>query len=186
ASYNYLSKYILELTYRLDGTSTTGTQNPWAHLPSVGVRWNVKNESFLEDVYWLDYLNLRGTWGKNIVPTGNIFDVYGRYVANSTTYNNQTSVSLDMGAIPNISLEPSVSTQLNGAIEVGLFNNMLSLTYENYYRQTDQILREKEIANINAFGSVKTNETSLVNMGHEFIASVRPPFSNPDWSLNVS
>lgn len=186
ASYNYMSKYILELTYRLDGTSTTGTQNPWAHLPSVGVRWNVKNEAFLDDVYWLDYLNLRGTWGKNIVPTGNIFDVYGRYVANPTTYNNQTSVSLDMGAIPNIALEPSVSTQLNGAIEVGLFNNLLSLTYENYYRQTDQILREKEIANINAFGNVKTNETSLVNMGHEFIASVRPPFANPDWSLNIS
>ena len=186
ASYNYMSKYILELTYRLDGTSTTGTQNPWAHLPSVGVRWNVKNEAFLDDVYWLDYLNLRGTWGKNIVPTGNIFDVYGRYVANPTTYNNQTSVSLDMGAIPNIALEPSVSTQLNGAIEVGLFNNLLSLTYENYYRQTDQILREKEIANINAFGNVKTNETSLVNMGHEFIASIRPPFANPDWSLNIS
>lgn len=186
ASYNYRSKYILELTYRLDGTSTTGTENPWAHLPSVGARWNVKNEAFLEDIDWLDYLNLRGTWGKNIVPTGNIFDVYGRYVANPTTYNNQTSVTLDMGAIPNISLEPSVSTQLNGAIEIGLFNNLLSLTYENYYRQTDQILREKEIANINAFGNVKTNETSLVNMGHEFIASVRPPFSNPDWSLNVS
>jgi len=186
ASYNYLSKYILELTYRLDGSSTTGTSNPWAHLPSAGLRWNAKNESFLEDVDWLDYLNFRGTWGKNIVPTGNIFDVYGRYVANPTTYNNQTSVSLNMNSIPNISLEPSVTTQLNGAIEIGLFNNLLSLTYENYYKQTDQILREKEIANINAFGNVKTNETSLVNMGHEFILGIRPKFANNDWSLNIN
>ncbi|WP_392470503.1 SusC/RagA family TonB-linked outer membrane protein [Sphingobacterium cellulitidis] len=186
ASYNFMSKYILELTYRLDGSSTTGTSNPWAHLPSVGLRWNLKNEKFLENISWLDYLNLRGTWGKNIVPTGNIFDVYGRYVANPTTYNNQTSVSLNMNFIPNISLEPSVTTQLNGAIEIGLFNNLLSFTYENYYRQTDQILREKEISNINAFGNVKTNETSLVNMGHEFMVGIRPKFSNSDWSLNIN
>lgn len=184
-SYNFDSKYILELTYRLDGTSTTGSANPWSSLPSVGLRWNAKNESFLADVDWLDFLNFRGTWGKNIVPAGSIYDVYGRYVASSTTYNNQTSVGMDLGVIPNVELLPSTTTQLNGAIEIGLFHDLLSITYENYYKQSDQILREKQIANINAFGNVKTNETSLVNMGHEFQINIRPKFSNTDIKLNI-
>lgn len=171
-SYNYDSKYILELTYRLDGTSTTGTSNPWAHLPNAGFRWNFKNESFMEDVDWLDYGVVRGTWGKTSYPTGTIFDVFGKYSADYETYNNQTSVGLDLGAVPNIDLLPQTSTQLNGAIELG-FLDQFTILYENYYKQSDQILRKKEIANINAFGNVQTNETSLVNMGHEFMLGYR-------------
>src|SRR5699024_9216386 len=134
---------ILELTYRLDGTSTTGTSNPWSHLPNAGFRWNFKNESFMEDVDWLDYGVLRGTWGKNIIPTGTIFDVFGRYSADYQTYNNQTSVGLDLNTVPNIELLPQTSTQLNGAIELG-FLDQFTILYENYYKQSDQILRQKE------------------------------------------
>ena len=73
---------------------------------------------------------------------------------------------------------------LNGAIEFG-FTNGLSFVYETYYKQSDQILRTKKIANINAFGSVNTNETSLVNMGHEFIVGYRPQ-KEGDWSYSLN
>jgi len=172
-TYNYDSKYIVEFSYRLDGTSTTGSANPWSNLPSVGARWNFKNERFAENWDFLEYGMIRGSWGKNIIPTGTIYDVYGRYTSDSETYNNQPSVTLDMGVIPNIQLLPQTTTMLNGAIEFG-FKNGLTFLYENYYKQSDQILRTKEIANINAFGKVNTNETSLVNMGHEFIIGYRP------------
>lgn len=184
ATYNYDSRYIFELTYRLDGTSTTGTSNPWSHLPNAGFRWNFKNESFMEDYDWLDYGVIRGTWGKNIIPTGTIYDVYGKYAADYQTYNNQTSVGLNMDVAPNIQLLPQTSTQLNGAIELG-FLNKFTLLYENYYKQSDQILRKKEIANINAFGNVHTNETSIVNMGHEFMLGYRTGQIGK-WNMNFN
>lgn len=172
-TYNYDTKYIVEFSYRLDGTSTTGSANPWSNLPSIGARWNFKNENFFANWDFLEYGMIRGSWGKNIVPTGTIYDVYGRYTSDSETYNNQPSVTLDMNTVPNIALLPQTTTMLNGAIEFG-FNNGLTFLYENYYKQSDQILRTKNIANINAFGKVNTNETSLVNMGHEFIVGYRP------------
>lgn len=172
-TYNYDSKYIVEFSYRLDGTSTTGSANPWSQLPSVGARWNFKNEGFFDSWEFLDFGMIRGSWGKNIVPTGSIYDVYGKYTSDPQTYNNQPSVTLDMTSIPNIELLPQTTTMLNLALEFG-FKNGLSFTYENYYKQSDQILRTKSIANINAFGNVNTNETSLVNMGHEFIITYRP------------
>ena len=183
-SYGYDQKYYLEFSYRLDGTSTTGTENPWANLPSVGVRWNFFEESFVKDWDFLDYGLIRGSWGKNIIPTGSIYDVYGKYYSESQTYNNQPSVALDMDVIPNIKLEPSTTTMLNGAIEFGLKNG-LTFLYENYYKQSDKILRKKGIANINVFGNVNTNETSMVNMGHEFIVGYRPKL-NGDWKFNFS
>lgn len=183
-TYNYDSKYILEFSYRLDGTSTTGAANPWSNLPSIGARWNFKDEPFFRDWSALEYATLRGSWGKNIIPSGTIYDVYGRYNSDSETYNNQSSVSLDMGVIPNIELLPQTTTMLNGAFEFGLTNGIY-FTYENYYKQSDQILRTKDIANINAFGSVNTNETSIVNMGHEFILGYRPR-KKGDWSYSVN
>lgn len=185
-TYNYDTKYIVEFSYRLDGTSTTGSANPWSNLPSIGARWNFKNESFIKDWDFLEYGMIRGSWGKNIIPSGTIYDVYGRYTSDSETYNNQPSVTLDMGVIPNIELLPQKTTMLNGAIEFG-FKNGLTFLYENYYKQSDQILRTKEIANINAFGKVNTNETSLVNMGHEFIIGYRSkPQGDFSYSLNFN
>lgn len=185
-TYNYDSKYILEFSYRLDGTSTTGSANPWSNLPSIGARWNFKNERFAENWDALEYGMIRGSWGKNIIPTGSIYDVYGRYTSDSQTYNNQPSVTLDQGVVPNISLLPQTTTMLNGAIEFG-FKNGLTFLYENYYKQSDQILRTKQIANINSFGKVNTNETSLVNMGHEFIIGYRPKKKGDfSYSLNFN
>src|SRR5690606_30875548 len=99
-TYNYDSKYIVEFSYRLDGTSTTGSANPWSQLPSVGARWNFKNEGFFDSWEFLDFGMIRGSWGKNIVPSGSIYDVYGKYTSDPQTYNNQPSVTLDMTSIP--------------------------------------------------------------------------------------
>lgn len=185
-TYNYDNKYILEFSYRLDGTSTTGSANPWSNLPSIGARWNFKDEKFAQNWDFLDYGMIRGSWGKNIIPSGTIYDVYGRYISDSQTYNNQPSVTLDPGVIPNISLLPQTTTMLNGAIEFG-FKNGITFLYENYYKQSDQILRTKEIPNINSFGKVNTNETSLVNMGHEFIIGYRPKKKGDfSYSLNLN
>lgn len=183
-SYTYDSRYVAEVTYRLDGTSTTGAENPWSNLPSVGVRWNFKNESWFQDWSALDYGLFRATWGKNIIPSGTIYDVYGRYTADSQTYNNQPSVTLDMGVIPNVELMPHTTTMLNAGIEFG-FSSGWTFLYENYYKQSDQILRKKDIPNINAFGAVNTNETSMVNMGHEFIIGYRPR-KDGDWSYSFN
>lgn len=186
ANYNYASKYVAEFTYRVDGTSTTGSLNPWSYNPSASIRWNFYKENWFENIDWLSFGGLRASWGKNIVPTGSIYSVYGKYVADARRYNNQPTVSLDMNTIPNIALIPQSSTQFNVALEFGLFNNMINVTYENYYKQTDQILREKKIANINAFGNVNTNETSLVNKGHEFQINYRPRMASKDWELSFN
>lgn len=185
ANYNYDSRYVMEFTYRVDGTSATGNINPWSHNPSIGARWNFKEESFMQDVDWLSYGWIRGSWGKNIAPSGTIYDVYGRYTSGGT-YNNQPGTQLVMKSVPNIQLVPQKTTQLNGAIELGFWNSRLTMVYETYYKQSDQILREKKIANHNAFESVKTNETSMVNMGHELMVYYRPKFENDNWDMTIS
>ncbi|MFD1771307.1 SusC/RagA family TonB-linked outer membrane protein [Sphingobacterium suaedae] len=184
-NYNFDSRYIGEFTYRIDGSSATGNINPWSYNPSVGLRWNFKEESFMQDIDWLTYGWLRGSWGKNISPGAGIYDVYGRYTSGGS-YNNRPGTELDLKTVPNISLLPVKTTQWSGAIELGFFDSQLTMIYENYYKQTDQQLRTKKIANHNAFGEVMTNETAMVNMGHEMILNYRPKFQNKDWDFSFS
>ncbi|MBE8712796.1 SusC/RagA family TonB-linked outer membrane protein [Sphingobacterium sp. KB22] len=179
--YQYDSKYIAEFSYRFDGSSNRGSAGLWSQNPSVGARWNFDREEFVSSLGWLTTGNIRASWGRNIVPVGTIYDAYGKYVMDNMTYNSQSTVSIDLNSLPNINLQPIVTTQLNLGLELGFFENRLTVNYENYYKQVDKDLVEIALANINAFSKLKTNEQSLVNRGHELSIFYRPDFRNSDW-----
>ncbi|WGQ16446.1 SusC/RagA family TonB-linked outer membrane protein [Sphingobacterium faecium] len=184
ASYNYDSKYIIDLTYRLDGTSVTGGKSPWSSNPSLGFRWNFKKEKFMDKFDWWDTGFFRGSVGRTISPTGTLSDLYGWYKIDDGRYNNRPTTSLDLTNAPNTELVPQTTTQWSIGTELGFFNSALYVVYETYYKQSDKILRKKPIANHNAFGNVLTNESAMVNMGHELTINFRPRLQNREWELS--
>jgi len=167
-------RYNFDASYRLDKSSTVGPGVPWRRNPSLAIRWNIDKEPWLIDRFaWLDYLALRGSWGKNIVPTGTIFDANGRFIYTGY-FNNKQTIGLSWNQMPNNFLVPSTTTQLSGALEFGLFGNRIISTQEVYYKQVDNMLWEKKLAGHNAFSKIKTNEVSMVNYGYEFSFMFRP------------
>lgn len=186
-SYNYMQKYVLDLSYRMDGSSTNGPDAGFIKSPSIGLRWNFNKEEFLTNVKWLDYGSFRFSYGRNIVPNGTIYDVYGKYAAGGT-YNNNPTVNIDLGKLPNTNLMPTTNTMLNAGFDVGLFKNRINFTYETYYKQVDNLFRSKGLSTYNSFTAVSTNESSLVNYGHEFSLSGKPlrPGGKLNWTLTAN
>lgn len=186
-SYNYDTKYVLDLSYRIDGSSTNGPDAGYSKNPSIGLRWNFNKEAFLADKSWLEYGSLRLTGGRNIVPTGTIFDVFGRYTANGS-YNQNPTVGLDLQLVPNTGLIPMTTTQYNAGMDLGFFNGKIGLVFDTYYKQVDNSLRTKDLANHNAFGKVSTNEMSSVNYGYELALNFRPlrADSKINWTFGIN
>jgi TonB-dependent starch-binding outer membrane protein SusC len=60
-AYNYDDRYLLYGTFRRDGTSKF--QKKWGNFPSIGAGWVISEESFF-DAKFVDFLKLRGSWGK--------------------------------------------------------------------------------------------------------------------------
>lgn len=185
-SYNFDRKYIVDLNFRMDGLSTNGPSQGYSKNPAVSLRWNFNKEKLFDKSTWLTYGSLRGSWGRNIKPTGSIFDVYGKYIVGQR-YNNNPTVYIDYATIPNPDFLPETQTQLNGALELGFWDNRLETTFETYYRSIDNQVMDISLANINGFSRLKTNAVSLVNYGFEWLVRGRIiNKKNLQWTVSVN
>jgi len=63
-SYNFQGKYLLNASFRRDGSSKFPIQNRWGNFPSVGLGWMVSNENFMKNVRSINMLKVRGSWGR--------------------------------------------------------------------------------------------------------------------------
>jgi len=186
-TYNYDGRYILDLTYRLDGTSSNGPNQPFIKNPSISGRWNFYREKFLENASWLSDGAIRADWAKNITPQGSIFDANGKYLFTGR-FNNNSTIGLDWKYVPNPNLLPITAQKYNAGLELGFLQNRFNLTFETYYEQKDNELYDYAIADHNVFEMKKANALSSVNYGYEFTVGVTPfpRTSKVLWTVNFN
>ncbi|MDR2276025.1 MAG: SusC/RagA family TonB-linked outer membrane protein, partial [Sphingobacterium sp.] len=72
-NYAYADKYLLNFSYRRDGSSRFGPNNKYGNFGSIGAAWVFSSEEFLKDQSILSFGKLRASWG----VTGN--DQIGDY-----------------------------------------------------------------------------------------------------------
>lgn len=187
-SYNYKRKYVFDASYRADRSSSNGPEAGYIKSPSVGVRWNLHEENFTKKwTKWFDYASIKLSYGTVLQPQGNIYDVYGKYV-NGSLYNGAPTVIMDLTTLPNAGLQPTKNTTYNAAFEYGILKNRLYGTFEAYYKQIDNHLREQPLANVSSFTNIKTNEISVVNIGYEasLTARIFAPSKPFQWNISVN
>ncbi|WP_289054088.1 TonB-dependent receptor [Carboxylicivirga marina] len=66
-AYNYMHKYLVDVSIRRDGSSRFGKNSRWGTFWSFGLGWNMQEESFLKGIDWIDQLKIRASIGE----TGN-------------------------------------------------------------------------------------------------------------------
>jgi TonB-linked SusC/RagA family outer membrane protein len=62
-SYMYDEKYVATASVRREGSSKFALQNQWGTFWSLSGGWRMSREHFLENVYWLDDLMIRLSYG---------------------------------------------------------------------------------------------------------------------------
>lgn len=136
-SYDYKEKYLAEVAMSYSGLNRYPDGKRYGLFPAVGLGWNIAKENFIADhVKWLTTLKLRSTYGR----TGNAnvgYFVYNQYFADGAGYyfgpGSGTfvySVGDQTLANPNVTWEKA--DKFNVGIDIGLFNDKLTLTAEYY------------------------------------------------------
>jgi TonB-linked SusC/RagA family outer membrane protein len=62
-NYDYKGKYLLELNGRYDGSSKFPRSKQYGFFPSVSAGWVISNESFMNNIDFLNHLKVRGSYG---------------------------------------------------------------------------------------------------------------------------
>ena len=186
-TYNYKRKYILDLTYRIDGSSNAGFDSPFAKNPSIGFRWNFDKEKFFANASgWLDQGDIRLTYGQVIRPTGDIYSLYGLY-APSGNYEGSNRIDIDNTTLPNNILRSTTNTTYNLGVDMTMFNNKFSFVFNTYFKRVTNIPWLTPIATTTGFTTLLSNDASQVNYGYELQLTLRPlpKTSKVQWNLSL-
>jgi TonB-linked SusC/RagA family outer membrane protein len=166
-NYIYKDRYLFTVTARADGSSRFGANNKWAFFPSFAVAWRASEEEFLKELDWLSNLKIRGSYGKT--GNQNIDNYKSLAMLGNMNYNFGGSLNSGVGPnnIPNPDLKWETTGTTDIGLDLGLFNNRLSLVVDYYYKKTTDLLWNISTPSTVGFNSIFKNIGSLENKGVE-------------------
>ncbi|WP_333693981.1 SusC/RagA family TonB-linked outer membrane protein [Flavobacterium sp.] len=160
AQYKLKDRYLLTATLRRDGTSQYQKDFRWGNFPSFGLGWIVTNESFLADNSVINFLKVRGGWGRlgnQNVPlnvqafTSNLnATLGGSIIFPGTTINSQID--------PGLSWE--ITEETSGGFDFTILNNKLKGTFDVYNKTTKNL-----ILFVDSYTTAGTSQSSPGHVG---------------------
>lgn len=172
--YNYKGKYLATLTMRADGSSRFSTDNKWGYFPSAAVAWRVSDEPFMNSLHFVNNLKVRASIGQS----GNTsIPPYLTLSTISTYFSPMSGNTPDYGVVverpENRDLKWETTTQVNGGIDLLLFNEKLTITADWYMKRTKDLLIQRVTPGYSGYRSTWTNLGSIQNSGIEISAGTR-------------
>lgn len=175
-SYNYKGKYTLDGITRGDASSNFAANHIWGVFPSFGAGWIVSAEPFFDRVPHVTYLKIR----TNIGLTGEdrVGDRYWaeRYKVNvgSYLYGDSYVSGLRPDVAPNPDITWEKKRTVNVGVDVSLFNNKLSLTFDAFQNYGYDIFDKGNDQNFPmyaGFAAPIVNNIKRYNWGTEYSIS---------------
>jgi TonB-dependent starch-binding outer membrane protein SusC len=176
ASYNYQAKYMVDVTFRADGSSNFAKGNRWGYFPSVSAGWNFTEEEFMMGVDWLNFGKLRASWGQNgnqsipnFIYSSNIgYKPQGYYFGPDRLVSSPTAFPAN---VPNPDVTWETSEQLNFGLDARLIDWRLAFTMDLYKKTTKDWLVLAPILGTAGAGAPYINGGDIENRGIELSLS---------------
>lgn len=188
--YVLFDRYILNASFRADGSSNFGINNKWGYFPSASLAWNLGDESWMK---WakpaLTSFKLRASWGR----TGN--DGIGQYkslktYANAKNYMgaNPTANMMFVNNAGNNALKWETTTQTDIGFDANLFDGRIEVNFDWYKKITTDLLNPIAISySTMGLDNTTGNDGVISNTGVElFIKGHVIEKKNFSWNTTIN
>lgn len=158
--------YLMDLTGRLDGNSSFGSDSRFAPFWSAGLGLNIHNYSFAKELKWLSELKIRGSYGitgKADFPAKTARTVYTM----NSDYVYATGVGGNIAAMGNKKLKWERTNITDLGLTIGLFGDRVKVDGTYYSRRTLDLIADMYIPSSSGFLSYKDNVGEILNQGFE-------------------
>ena len=139
-NYSYDNRYLIDLSYRVNGSSVFGVNKHYIGTWAVGLAWNIHREKFIEDNFdGVNMLKIRASVGN---PGNQNFSSSSTLTTFRYNFNmfNYFGMSTSLDQLGNPDLEWQTTLDRNFGFDITLMDNRLTLTGDYYYKTTDPLL----------------------------------------------
>ena len=184
--YDFQKKYLLNTTFRRDGSSRFGANNKYGNFYAIGLGWNIHKEDFMQNNDFINILKLRASYGVNgndqISPFGysGTFDTTG-------SYNGQNAATISSAGNALIGWEENATFDIG--VDFSVFNNRVSGFLDYYVRDTSDLLYNLPVSGLNGDSFVFQNFGGMKNSGVEISLNTKNITTNTDgftWSTGIT
>ncbi len=186
--YNFSNKYYVGATLRRDGSSKFGPESRYGIFPSFSLAWRLSDESFMQNISWLDDLKIRGSYGvlgsQNNVSATNAFNLYGASVTGSYYDITGSGTGEVQGFYASRIGNPRTSWEENIVTNIGfdatLLNNSLDISFEWYKKSVKGLLFSEPLpaAIISGATAPTVNIGDIQNIGVDATIGYRGKIGN--------
>ena len=214
--YSYDNKYMVQASLRADAydLSKLSKKNRWGYFPAVSAGWVISQEDFMG---WsrpaMDYLKIRGSWGKNgsVAPLSNYsyattiarhLDPKG-YNAQEMRYSWDTNFQFPTTAPYNGQYQYTMSyipvgmgndelgwekmAQWDLGFDARFFNSRLTFTFDYYQKKTEGLLLYGVLPTLSLGGTMSPmNAGTVKNSGFEFDLGWQDRIGDFSYSVNAN
>lgn len=182
-NYSYLDRYLFGFTIRADGSSKFVGDNRWGYFPAASAGWIVSDENFWN---WdnVNLFKIRGSYGLTGNNSIGLYDAYGNYNTGGIYNGNATILT---ATIPNRDLNWETTQQLDIGLDIGLFNNRITLAADYFQKITDDLIFDQPLPNTSGYSSIMTNIGKVKFWGGELhLGTENIRTDNFSWTTDIT
>ncbi len=186
ALYSYQGRYLLNASFRRDGTSAF-PMNKWQNFGAVGAAWIVTEENFMKDQSWLDYLKVKASWGVlgNQGSGDNKYPYYPKLDNGTAIFGDNVITTLFPAYIPDPNIHWEAVHSWEAGVELSTLNNKLRFEGAYYRKLTKDILVTVDAIASAGITAGMGNKGTVLNNGVELFASYNDNITK-DLSYSIS
>ena len=187
-SYSFDDRYFFTASWRRDYAGRLPAAHNYGDFPAVTGAWKISSEPFFPQNDVVNLLKLRASWGR----VGNLGSIGWNYKSanlNKSTWNEQGIYGPESNAMWGTFWYPSksvnqeltweTSEQLDGGLDIDMFNDRLSISVDYYNKRTFNLIQEQTMGWPQTIGldPMLVNQGEIRNSGIELLANWKDKLS---------
>lgn len=147
-NYDYMSKYLVELLFRVDGSENFPKHKRYGFFPAASLGWRISEEPWIKNNYdWIDQIKLRlsvGQTGNDRVAAFQYLQTYGfggNYVFGTTAASGITP-----NTMPNPDITWERSTKFDLGLDGSLWKGLLDFELTYFHESRNHILTARDLS----------------------------------------
>ncbi|MDN5200080.1 TonB-dependent receptor [Fulvivirgaceae bacterium BMA10] len=183
--YTFDGKYIFNVTVRRDGSSRFGERNRYGTFPAVSGAWRISDESFMQNVSFVDNLKLRASWGVSGNAFIGNFDHRTLYGVGNLSYNGQGGWLVNRPGNDLLTWEENTTTNIG--LDFGFIQGRVNGSVDVFRSIASKLLLDRQIPQTSGSSTIRDNIGRVRNSGIELeLSSVNVDNNGFRWTTDFN